>query len=93
MIELKLCPFCGVPMNHINGMLFAFHKDDCFFQYLDEHEVDLSEDDLDWYAKTIEEALETNYNTLKTIKTEHDNSHNEYEENYNKYRPSKIFRY
>jgi SpoVK/Ycf46/Vps4 family AAA+-type ATPase len=43
--------------------------------------------------KSIEEALESNYNTLKTIKTEHDNSHDEYEENYHRYRPSKVFRY
>ena len=42
---------------------------------------------------SIEEALETNYNTLKTIKTEHDNSHNEYEESYNRYKPSRVFRY
>ena len=43
--------------------------------------------------KSIEEALETNYNILKTVKTEHDNSHNEYEESYHRYRPSKVFRY
>lgn len=46
MTELKPCPFCGVPMNFCNGILFAFHKGDCFFQYLEENEVDLSEDEI-----------------------------------------------
>ena len=44
-------------------------------------------------TKSIEEALETNYNTLKNVKSEHDSSHNEYEENYHRYRPNKVFRY
>ena len=43
--------------------------------------------------RSIEEILEINYNLLKTIKTEHDTAHNEYEENYNRYRPTKVFRY
>lgn len=52
MTELKTCPFCGVPMNYYNGTLFAFHKVDCFFQYLEENEVDLSEDEiLDGFVK------------------------------------------
>ena len=46
MNKLKPCPFCGVPMNHINGQLFGWHKNDCFFQLLDEHEVDMDEQEI-----------------------------------------------
>ena len=46
MAELKPCPFCGVAMNEANGQLFGWHKVDCFFTLLDEHEVDLTEEEI-----------------------------------------------
>ena len=46
-IELKPCPFCGTPMNTGNHFgLFGWHEPDCFFFYLDEHEVDMYEEDI-----------------------------------------------
>ena len=46
MAELKPCPFCGAPMNYINDQLFGWHTNDCFFQLLDEHEVDMDEKEI-----------------------------------------------
>lgn len=46
MDELKPCPFCGVAMNEINGQIFGWHKVDCFFNLLDEHEVDMDEQEI-----------------------------------------------
>lgn len=46
MAELKPCPFCGVAMNEVNGQLFGWHKADCFFTLLDEHEVDLTDEEI-----------------------------------------------
>lgn len=46
MAELKSCPFCGSQMNLFDGSLFGWHKADCFFQLLDEHEVDMTEEEL-----------------------------------------------
>ena len=48
MTELKSCPFCGAQMNlGAHKELVAWHKDSCFFQLMDdEHEVDMTEDEL-----------------------------------------------
>ncbi len=47
MTELKRCPFCGCTMNlTANGELFAWHKSDCFFQLLEEHEVDMTQEQI-----------------------------------------------
>lgn len=46
MDKLKPCPFCGVAMNEIKGQLFGWHKTDCFFNLLDEHEVDMTEEQI-----------------------------------------------
>lgn len=46
-VKLKPCPFCGAPMNlGPNGELIAWHSADCFFSFLDEHEVDMTEEEL-----------------------------------------------
>lgn len=46
-MELKPCPFCGAPMNTDKSFgLFGWHEPDCFFVYLDEHEVDMYEEEI-----------------------------------------------
>lgn len=46
-MELKPCPFCGAQMNlGAHKELVAWHKANCFFQLMDEHEVDMTEDEL-----------------------------------------------
>lgn len=47
MAELKPCPFCGTAMNYINGQIFGWHKVDCFFNLLDEHETDMTEKEIE----------------------------------------------
>ena len=47
MTELKRCPFCGCAMNlTAKGELFAWHNSDCFFQQLEEHEVDMTQEQI-----------------------------------------------
>jgi len=47
MDRLKSCPFCGCPMNLMaDGTLFAWHSSDCFFQLLEEYEVDMTLDQI-----------------------------------------------
>lgn len=46
-MELKPCPFCGAPMTlTASGDLWAWHDELCFFNLLDEHEVDLTEEEI-----------------------------------------------
>lgn len=42
--ELKSCPFCGAPMNYnaSTGEIIGWHKDDCFFCWLEEDERDMT---------------------------------------------------
>lgn len=47
MTDLKPCPFCGTQMNFSKEHgLFGWHKSDCFFQFLPEKEVDVTEDEI-----------------------------------------------
>lgn len=47
MAELKPCPFCGAQMNFgAHKELVAWHKENCFFNLMDEHEVDMTEDEI-----------------------------------------------
>lgn len=45
--KLKRCPFCGINMNYspVAG-LFGWHKGSCFFQFLQNKEVDMSEEEI-----------------------------------------------
>lgn len=45
--KLKRCPFCGTNMNYspVEG-LFGWHKGSCFFQFLQNKEVDMSEKEI-----------------------------------------------
>lgn len=47
MNNLKPCPFCGCPVNFTsdNG-IFGWHDNLCFFQLLDEYEVDMDQQEL-----------------------------------------------
>ena len=46
-MALEPCPFCGAPMTlAADGSLWAWHKVDCFFQLLYEHEVDMTDDEI-----------------------------------------------
>lgn len=45
--ELKPCPFCGARMTLTkSNELWAWHDEYCFFNFLDDHEIDLTEDEL-----------------------------------------------
>lgn len=47
MNNLKPCPFCGCSINLTpNGELVAWHKSDCFFQLLEEQEVDMTQEQI-----------------------------------------------
>ena len=45
--KLKRCPFCGTNMNYspVEG-LFGWHKESCFFQFLQNKEVDMCEKEI-----------------------------------------------
>lgn len=47
MSELKNCPFCGTPMNiSAKKELIGWHKFNCFFNFLEEAEVDMDDDEI-----------------------------------------------
>ena len=41
--KVKPCPFCGVPVNYVRGNIWGWHGKDCFFRFLNEKEVDLTQ--------------------------------------------------
>lgn len=44
---LKNCPFCGAKMNlAYNGQIVGWHDALCFFNLLDEHDVDMTEEEI-----------------------------------------------
>lgn len=46
-MNIKSCPFCGATMNFMgDGSIFGWHKSDCFFQLLDEQEVDMTDEEI-----------------------------------------------
>lgn len=45
-MELKRCPFCGWPVNLMDDFtIFGWHKDDCYFQFLERTEIDMAQEE------------------------------------------------
>lgn len=47
MPELKPCPFCGENVNFSKSEgVWGWHKDNCFFQFLQDKEADMTAEEL-----------------------------------------------